>query len=75
VAREGHDTLVKPAAFVVVRSGHEPTPALADELLRHVRALLADYKRPRWIDFVTELPKTATGKIQRHKLRDRGSEP
>ena len=71
VAREDHDALVKPAAFVVVRSGHDATPTLADELLAHVRAMLADYKRPRWIQFVTELPKTATGKIQRHKLRDR----
>jgi acyl-coenzyme A synthetase/AMP-(fatty) acid ligase len=71
VAREDHDTLVKPEAFVVVRSGQEPSPALADDLLRHVRAQLADYKRPRWIQFVPELPKTATGKIQRHKLRDR----
>ena len=49
----------------------DATPTLADELLAHVRAMLADYKRPRWIQFVTELPKTATGKIQRHKLRDR----
>jgi benzoate-CoA ligase len=71
VGREDHDTLVKPEAFVVVRSGHEPSPALADDLQRHVRAQLADYKRPRWIAFVAELPKTATGKIQRHKLRDR----
>ncbi len=69
VAREDHDTLVKPAAFVVVRAGHAPSPALADDLLRHVRARLADYKRPRWIEFVPELPKTATGKIQRYKLK------
>jgi benzoate-CoA ligase family protein len=74
VAREDHDTLVKPAAFVVVRSGHEATPALATDLLSHVRSTLADYKRPRWIEFVAELPKTATGKIQRHKLRDRRHE-
>ena len=69
VGREDQDTLVKPAAFVVVRSGHEPTPALADELKQHVRARLAEYKRPRWIEFVTALPKTTTGKIQRYKLR------
>jgi benzoate-CoA ligase family protein len=71
VAREDHDTLVKPAAFVVVRAGHEASPALANDLLAHVRATLAEYKRPRWIEFVAELPKTATGKVQRHKLRDR----
>jgi len=69
VAREDHDKLVKPAAFVVVRTGHSPTPALADDLVKHVREKLADYKRPRWIEFVPELPKTATGKIQRYKLK------
>jgi len=35
-----------------------------------VRACLAEYKRPRWVEFVPELPKTATGKIQRFKLRE-----
>ena len=69
VGREDHDALVKPAAFIVVRPGHAPTPALGDDLLKHVRACLAVYKRPRWIEFVAELPKTATGKIQRYKLR------
>jgi len=69
VGREDHDKLTKPAAFVVVRPGHAPTPALAADLLRHVRDVLAHYKRPRWIEFVGELPKTATGKIQRFKLR------
>ena len=49
--------------------GRRGTPALADELQQFVRARLADYKRPRWVEFVPELPKTATGKIQRFKLR------
>ena len=40
-----------------------------DELKQHVKAQLAPYKYPRWIEFVSELPKTATGKIQRFKLR------
>ncbi|MGH8832918.1 MAG: AMP-binding enzyme, partial [Polaromonas sp.] len=40
-----------------------------EELQAHVRQLLAPYKYPRWIEFVSELPKTATGKIQRFKLR------
>lgn len=75
VAREDHDTLIKPAAFVVVKSGHEATPELASDLLAHVRSRLADYKRPRWIEFVADLPKTATGKIQRHKLRDARDQP
>jgi benzoate-CoA ligase len=60
------DDLIKPHAFVVLCEG-----AVGDEqaLQAHVKALLAPYKYPRWISFVDELPKTATGKIQRFKLR------
>ena len=61
--------LVKPKAFVVTRSGVVPTTALADALKGHVKEKLAAYKYPRWIEFLPELPKTATGKIQRFKLR------
>ena len=50
-------------------AGHAPTPALAEELRQHVKSQLAPYKYPRWIEFIDELPKTATGKIQRFKLR------
>jgi benzoate-CoA ligase len=64
-----HDRLVKPAAFVVLNPGAEATASLASELQQFVRDRLADYKRPRWIRFVSELPKTATGKTQRFKLR------
>jgi benzoate-CoA ligase len=63
------DELVKPKAFVVLKSGQDAT---ADDLRLHVKSLLAPYKSPRWIDFVAELPKTATGKIQRFKLRNMG---
>jgi benzoate-CoA ligase family protein len=73
--REDGDTLVKPVAFVVLRPGIERTPALAAELQQFVRVRLADYKRPRWVEFVTELPRTATGKLQRFKLRGDGIEP
>ncbi len=45
--------------------------ALAAALQEHVKSRLAPYKYPRWIEFVAELPKTATGKIQRFKLRKR----
>jgi benzoate-CoA ligase family protein len=62
--------LVKPKAFVVLASGHEPSDELAAALIAHCRATMADYKRPRWIEFVDELPKTATGKIQRFRLRE-----
>ena len=62
--------LVKPRAFVVLKPGSAPSEALAAELQAHVKSRLAPYKYPRWIEFVPELPKTATGKIQRFKLRD-----
>jgi len=68
----GHDDenkLVKPKAFVVLKSGISPSDALAEALQAHVKAKLAHYKFPRWVEFVPELPKTATGKIQRFKLR------
>ncbi len=60
------DELVKPKACVVLKTGQTTT---ADELKAHVKQQLAPYKYPRWIEFVPELPKTATGKIQRFKLR------
>jgi benzoate-CoA ligase len=69
VGRKDHDGLVKPLAFVVVRAGVDASPELAKHLQQHVRERLAEYKRPRWIEFLPELPKTATGKIQRFRLR------
>ncbi len=69
VGKADAEQLVKPLAYVVLKSGHAPSPALADELQRHVKGQLAPYKYPRWIEFIDELPKTATGKIQRFKLR------
>jgi benzoate-CoA ligase family protein len=70
IGQEDRDSLVKPKAFVVVRSDVSTTPELAKELQQFVRARLAEYKRPRWVEFVPELPKTATGKIQRFRLRE-----
>ena len=63
------DELIKPRAFVVPATGAQPGAALEALLIEHVRASLAAYKRPRWIEFVDRLPKTATGKIQRYRLR------
>jgi benzoate-CoA ligase family protein len=63
------DELVKPKAYVVLKSGGIPPDLLKTELKAFVKDKLAPYKCPRWIEFVTELPKTATGKIQRYKLR------
>jgi len=64
--------LIKPKAFVVVKPGVQPGDALAEALKHHVKDRLAPYKYPRWVEFLSELPKTATGKIQRFKLRARG---
>ena len=63
------DGLIKPRAYVVLRSGQEAGDEAAAALKAHVKAILAPYKYPRWIVFVGELPKTATGKIQRFRLR------
>ena len=75
VAREDQDRLVKPLAYVVLREGVEGSSELARELQDFVRSRLADYKRPRWVEFVPELAKTTTGKTQRFKLRARGTGP
>jgi len=69
VGHEDTDRLVKPKAFVVLKEGSAAAPGLEDELKLFVKDKLAPYKYPRWIEFVPVLPKTATGKIQRFKLR------
>jgi 2-aminobenzoate-CoA ligase len=58
-------------AYVVLRSGHEAGDAMKKNLQEHVKATVAPYKYPRAIEFVTELPKTQTGKLQRFELRKR----
>ena len=70
VGRQDGDGLSKPFAFVVLRAGIEGSPVLATMLQDFVRSRLPDYKRPRGVAFVGDLPKTATGKLQRYKLRD-----
>ena len=57
-------------AFVVLKSGHVASPELARALQDHVKSVIAPYKYPRHISFVAELPKTATGKLQRFRLRE-----
>jgi benzoate-CoA ligase len=69
VGVEDEQKLVKPKAFVVLKSGQSPSEGLKGALQQHVKDKLAPYKYPRWIEFMSELPKTATGKIQRFKLR------
>jgi len=69
VGAEDAEKLVKPKAYVVLRPGRKADEGLSAALQQHVKSKLAPYKYPRWIEFIPELPKTATGKIQRFKLR------
>jgi benzoate-CoA ligase family protein len=70
VAKRDEHHLVKPKAFVVLKKGKHPSEKLAADIQAFVKKSIAPYKYPRWIEFVKELPKTATGKIQRFKLRE-----
>ncbi len=69
VGWEDENRLIKPKAFVVLKDSYSSSPALAEELQAFVKARTLPHKYPRWIEFVADLPKTATGKIQRYKLR------
>ena len=62
--------LTKPYAYVVLKDGRQASADLARELQDHVKMHAPPYKYPRWVEFVDALPKTATGKIQRYKLRE-----
>ncbi len=61
--------LIKPKAFIVLKEGNEPSADLEKDIKQWVLDRMAKYKYPRWVEFVKELPKSATGKIQRFKLR------
>jgi benzoate-CoA ligase family protein len=69
VGRQDDDGLARAHAFVVLADASAASAELAAELTAFVRERLAGYKSPRWVEFVPELPKTATGKIQRFRLR------
>jgi benzoate-CoA ligase len=69
VGAEDDNQLVKPKAYVVLKQGQVADEGMKAALQQHVKDRLAPYKYPRWIEFLPELPKTATGKIQRFKLR------
>jgi len=69
VARADEEGLDKPEAHIVLQPGQSGSDALADELKEHVKSLIGKWKYPRWIIFSEDLPKTATGKIQRFALR------
>jgi 4-hydroxybenzoate-CoA ligase len=63
------DGLLKPKAYVVLKSGAD-REHLDMALREHVKATVGPWKYPRWIEVLDALPKTATGKIQRFKLRE-----
>jgi len=69
VGKNDQDGLVKPKGFIVLNKNFASSDELASELINFVKTNLAEYKYPRWVEFLDELPKTATGKIQRFKLR------
>jgi benzoate-CoA ligase len=69
VGHADDNSLIKPKAFVVLKQPGSGGSRLTEELMSLCKTTLAPYKYPRWVEYVTELPKTATGKIQRYKLR------
>ena len=71
VGYQDTEDLIKPYAFVVLKSEHEPSPDLEEEIKEFVRDRIAAYKYPRWIEFVDRIPKTTGGKIQRFILQER----
>ena len=73
IARNDEAGLAKPAAYVVLKTEFPPKDELARELQEFVANRIGGYKRPRWIEFLDQIPKTATGKLQRFKLRERQS--
>jgi 4-hydroxybenzoate-CoA ligase len=70
IAKDDEDGLLRPKAFVTLKDGATRDDALREALKEHVKQQIGMWKYPRWIEFVDSLPKTATGKIQRFKLRD-----
>jgi 4-hydroxybenzoate-CoA ligase len=70
VGHEDADGLIKPKAFVVLRNADAPPPSdLHESLKSYVKSRIGPWKYPRWVEVVDSLPKTATGKIQRFRLR------
>ena len=70
IGKEDADGLVKPKAFIVLRNGFAADDGLMETLKSHVKAKAGPWKFPRWIELRSTLPRTATGKIQRYKLRE-----
>lgn len=66
---EDADGLIKPKAYLVLKKECTPSDGLSQEIKEYVKSKIAPYKYPRWIEYIEELPKTSTGKLQRFKLR------
>jgi acyl-coenzyme A synthetase/AMP-(fatty) acid ligase len=75
IGAEDEDGLTKPMAFVVPNVGHTPGPELARTLRDYLKAELASYKYPRWLEFIDKLPRGPQGKILRYKLQARSKLP
>jgi acyl-coenzyme A synthetase/AMP-(fatty) acid ligase len=69
VGRADPDGLIKPEAHIILNNPDDAGAELEKDLLEHCKTGMAHYKYPRWFHFVGDLPKTATGKIQRFRLR------
>jgi 4-hydroxybenzoate-CoA ligase len=70
IGKQDADGLIKPKAFIVLRNGFAADERLLETLRVHVKNCAGPWKYPRWIDIRPDLPRTATGKIQRFKLRE-----
>ncbi len=70
VGKNDEHDLVKPKAYIVLKKDFAPSEELSKEIQGFIKKTLAPYKYPRWIEFVKELPRTTTGKIQRYKLKE-----
>jgi 4-hydroxybenzoate-CoA ligase len=70
IGRADTDGLIKPKAFIVLKNGYAADDGLMEKLKRHVKEKAGTWKYPRWIELRDDLPRTATGKIQRFKLRE-----
>jgi 4-hydroxybenzoate-CoA ligase len=74
IGKDDADGLTKPKAFIVLKNGYVADESLLETLKIHVKERAGPWKYPRWITVRAELPRTATGKIQRFKLRDEDAE-
>lgn len=70
VAREAMGSLMRPVAFVVLNPGQQPSTELAEAIKHHARTHLPPQQYPHFVEFIDALPKTASGKVQRYRLRN-----